>query len=179
MRKLLVKLHLVFAAFLAPLFIVVGITGGNYLLDNKGEFSKSSIELAADSTLDFESSTIEDDIKKLLVDNNISHKYEYARVRTNSIQLRPTSKKYIEFRKTATGVEAYWVKPNLQGSFMELHKGHGPTLFKTYQKIAAFSLVGIVLGGFLVGILSPIYRRMTLATAAIGTVGFIALAFLA
>lgn len=177
-RKLLVTLHLIFAGLLTPAFLLLAITGGNYLLGNKGSMEKTPIALSADSALDFGSDTIKDDIIKLLAANNVEHSFEYVKNRGNVIQLRPTSRKYIELKQTDSGVTASWVKPSLQAGLMELHKGHGPKLFKTYSKIVALGLIGVVLGGFLVGFLAPAYRRRTLMATGIGTLLFFALVFM-
>lgn len=60
---------------------------------------------------------------------------------------------------------------------MELHKGHGPQAFKIYQMIAAIALFLIVIGGLAVGLLAPAYRGKTIASAAVGTLAFILLAW--
>jgi len=178
-RKLLVTLHLLFAGFLTPAFLMLAITGGNYLLDNKGTFTKTPVELVAGAELDFDSDILRDDIIKLLDDSNISHKFEYVRNRGTRLELRPTSRKYIEISKTDSGLKANWVQPSLQAGFMELHKGHGPKLFKTYQKLVALGLIGVVLGGFLVGFLAPAYRRKTLIATGLGALTFIVLVWFA
>ena len=62
---------------------------------------------------------------------------------------------------------------------IELHKGHGPSLFKLYQKFVAILLIGVVLGGVLVGLLAKAYRGKTIASLIGGTVLFLVLALLA
>jgi esterase/lipase len=59
---------------------------------------------------------------------------------------------------------------------MELHKGHGPKLFKTYQKLVALALIGVVLGGFMVGLLAKAYRRKTIVATVLGLLAFLGLA---
>jgi len=179
LRRLLVTLHLIFAGFLTPAFLLLALTGGNYLLGNKGSFDKTPITLSADSQLDFTSASLEADVRALLKTQNIDHNFEYIRNRGTVIQLRPTSRKYIEFSQSDDGLKASWVQPSLQAGLMELHKGHGPTLFKTYQKVVALGLIGVVLGGFFVGLLSPVYRRRTIVATGLGTLVFIALVLFA
>jgi len=60
---------------------------------------------------------------------------------------------------------------------MELHKGHGPQLFKSYQKLVALLLLGVVLGGILVGLLAKAYRRQTSIAVIGGIVAFILVGF--
>ena len=176
-RKLLVTLHLLFAGFLTPAFLLLAITGGNYLIGNKGSLDKTPIALVENAQLDFKSATLESDVRKLLSANNIDYKFEYVKNRGTVIQLRPTSRKYIEMKQSAKGLTATWVQPSFQAGLMELHKGHGPTLFKTYQKFVALGLIGVVFGGFLVGVLARAYLRKTIIATVIGTIIFIILGF--
>jgi len=179
-RKLLVTLHLLFAGFLTPAFLMVAITGGNYLIGNKGSVETMPLTLKAGAVLDFSSATIQDDVVKLLADSNIDHKFEYVKSRgAGKIHLRPTSRDYIEIVQTHAGLTATMNKPSLQAGFMELHKGHGPKLFKNYQKLVALGLIGVVLGGFFVGILAKAYRRKTLIATGLGTVLFFVLVMFA
>ncbi len=180
LRKTLVTLHLLFAGFMIPAFLMLAITGGNYLLGNKGSTETKPLSLVDGASLDFESATLHADVEKLLADSGIDHKFEYVKSRgATKIHLRPTSRPYIEIEQTDTGLQASLNTPSLQAGFMELHKGHGPKLFKTYQKLVALGLIGVVFGGFLVGILSPAYRRRTWVATGLGTLVFCVLAFLA
>jgi len=179
LRKLLILLHLFGAAFMAPAFLLVAISGGNYLLDNKGSFETTPISLPASATLDFKSPSLEEDVRTLLKSSDIKHKFDYIRNRGSVIQLRPTSRKYIEMKQTPKGLEASYKKPNLVAAMMELHKGHGPSLFKTYQKLVALTLFLVVFGGLLVGLLAKAYRRKTVGALAFGAIVFIFLVFFA
>lgn len=176
-RRLLTLAHLWFAGFLAPAFLLVAISGGLYLLGNKGEFKSQPVALPVSASLDFKSPSLEEDVRALLTEANIDQKFEYIRNRGSVIQLRPTSKTHLEFRQTPDGLMAVRKIPNLQAAMLELHKGHGPTLFKTYQKAVAIGLIGVVFGGVLVGLLAKAYRRQTIIAVIIGSVIFIILAF--
>lgn len=179
-RKTLINLHLLFAGFLAPAFILLAISGGLYLLGNKGEFKAVPIELPVGATLDFKSSTLETDVKALLSDAGIEHKFGYVKDRgATKIHLRPTNRTYLEFNQTPEGLTASRVTPNFVASMMELHKGHGPAVFKTYQKAVAIGLIGVVLGGVIVGLLARVYRRKTLLAMSAGTILFLFLALFA
>ena len=179
LRKTLVTLHLVFAGLLTPAFLLLAVTGGNYLLGNKGSVETTMLELKSGASLNFDSETLDAEVRELLDASNIDHKFEYIKNRGSSLELRPTSKPFIRIQQSGGELIATMNKPSLQAGFMELHKGHGPKLFKTYQKIVALGLIGVVLGGFLVGILAPAYRRRTLIATGLGTVLFFALVTLA
>ena len=48
MRRLIVKLHLMIAAFFAPILLMVALSGGLYLLGQKGQTLKTPIALSDD-----------------------------------------------------------------------------------------------------------------------------------
>ncbi len=179
MRKTLINLHLLFAGFMAPAFLLFAISGGLYLVGVKGGTETTAVSLPAGATLDFESDTLEADVRALLQSADIRHRFEYIRNRGTRIELRPTSRTYLEFKQTPEGLTATRHDPDLQKSMIELHMGHGPSLFKTYQKVVAITLIGVVFGGVLVGLLARAYRRKTIIALVVGTVLFGLLALVA
>ncbi|WP_379545531.1 hypothetical protein ACFCW2_08090 [Qipengyuania sp. DSG2-2] len=176
-RNLLVLGHLLAAGLLAPLFLLVAFTGGNYLIDNKGEVIETPLTVPSGFTLDPDAATIEDDVRAVLTANELPTDFEYLRFRPGSITTRPTSEDYVVFAEEDGVWSATLNEPDLQYRLMELHKGHGPESFKIYQIIAAITLFLVVLGGLLVGFLSPAYRGKTVGSLAFGTVVFALLAF--
>ncbi len=177
LRSTLVTLHLLFAGFLAPAFFLLAVSGGLYLIGNKGSFPVEVINVPGAASLDFKSKTIDADVRKVLADAGIDHKFEYVKSRgADKIHLRPTSRTYLELTSDGTVKR---VTPDLQGKMMELHKGHGPKLFKLYQKLVALGLLGVIFGGVFVGLLAPAYRRKTIGSLVVGTLAFLCLALLA
>ena len=130
-RKYLVLAHLWLAGIMAPAFALHAISGGLYLMDIKGKAATERVSLPAGADLDFKSATLEADVRALLTQANLNHDFEYIRNRGTVIQLRPTSKTYLEFKQTPQGLTASRVKPDTVRSMMELHKGHGPQIFKS------------------------------------------------
>ena len=177
LRKYLVLTHLWAAGLMAPAFALHAISGGLYLMNIKGEASTERVALPVNAKLDFKSETLETDVRSLLESANLKHDFEYIRNRGSLIQLRPTSKTYLEFKQTPQGLSATRVKPNTVRSMMELHKGHGPQLFKSYQKLVALLLLGVVFGGILVGLLAKAYRRHTVIAVVVGVISFILAGF--
>jgi len=139
--------------------------------------STERVSLPSNASLDFKSETLDADVRALLADANIKHDFEYIRNRGTVIQLRPTSKTYLEFKQSPQGLSATRVKPDTVRSMMELHKGHGPQIFKSYQKLVALLLLGVVLGGILVGLMAKAYRRQTIIAVIGGIVVFILVGF--
>lgn len=177
LRKYLVLAHLWLAGIMAPAFALHAISGGLYLMDIKGKAATERVSLPSGADLDFKSATLEADVRALLTQANLNHDFEYIRNRGTVIQLRPTSKTYLEFKQTPQGLTASRVKPDTVRSMMELHKGHGPQIFKSYQKLVALLLLGVVLGGILVGLLAKAYRRQTTIAVVMGIVIFILVGF--
>ena len=99
-RKILVLAHLLLAGFMAPVFILLAVSGGLYLLGNKGSVTTQDISLPANATLDFKSATLRDDVDVLLKEAGIDHKFEYVKNRGTMIELRPTSRTYISIKTT-------------------------------------------------------------------------------
>jgi len=179
LRQFLVTLHLLFAGFMAPVFLLLAISGGLYLLGIKGQTTTQVIDLPASASLDFNSKTLDADVRALLASAEIKHSFEYAKTRSDTkVHLRPTSRRYIEMNQTENGLTAAYITPNFQSSMIELHKGHGPKLFKHYQKFVALALLAVTLGGVWVGLLARPYRRKTIASLVIGTAVFAVLVLL-
>ena len=179
LRKYLVLAHLWGAGLMAPAFALHAISGGLYLMNIKGEAATESVSLPPGAELDFTSATLEAEVRALLTQANLNHDFEYIRNRGTVIQLRPTSKTYLEFKQTPQGLTAARVNPDTVRSLMELHKGHGPQLFKSYQKLVALLLLLVVLGGILVGLMAKAYRRQTAIAVVIGFVVFVFAGFIA
>lgn len=175
LRKLLILLHLYAAAFMAPAFGLLAITGGLYLVGGGEKEVSTPLVLPAGTQIDLKSPTVEDDIRALLASANIDHDFEYLRTRATSAQTRPTSRPYIAFNKTPDGWTATKNKPNLQKAMMEIHKGHGPKILKTYHKIVALMLLGVVFGGIFVGLLAKAYRRKTITALSAGVIIYVML----
>lgn len=177
LRRLLVSIHLYLASLLAPAFILVAVSGGLYLLGNEGKISKTPIALPAGTTLDFESDDLDAQVRNLLDAQGIKVSFESMRTRNGSATSFPITRTHVSFQQKPGGLTAELRKPNLQFTMMELHKGHGPRLFRLYQILVAMVLFLVILGGFAVGILSKVYRKQTLVVTAIGSAIFVLLGF--
>lgn len=176
-RSTITLLHLFAATLLAPFFVMVAITGGLYVADIKPDLDKVEMQLSRPITLDPDSLTLEGDVRTLLADNDIDLEFEYIRNRGDNLTTRPTSRQHVQFTKDDDGWSATLNTPNLHYSMMELHKGHGPTLFKQYQIVAGVALFMIMMSGLIVGLLSKAYRRKTIVSTIFGSVIFAFLAF--
>ncbi len=172
-RKLWINIHLYLAAFFAPMLLLVAVSGGLYLIGEKGNVEKEAIALPADTQLDPNSKALKPQIEQLLSAAGIDHSFEYVKVKGNTLFTRPTSRTHYQFNISDAGVRATRNEPDLQGSMIELHKGHGPTLFKTLQKALAVGLLIIVLSGLWLGLTSAGLRLTTSLVTGLGLVAFI------
>ena len=160
MRSLWVKIHLYVAAFFMPMLFLMATSGGLYLVGIKGNVEQESIKLVAPATLKGDSDTLEQDIRNLLTANGIEHDFEYLKLSGNTVFTRPTSRLHYEFNLgEITSLSRN--KPDLQKSLVELHKGHGPLLFKDFQKAMAVGVLIVLLSGLWLGLSSPALRMVT------------------
>ena len=176
-RNFWTTLHLCVAAFLAPLVALMAVSGGLYLLGIKGKVTETPVGLAPDASLDLAAPGLEAAVRQLLADAGIEHRFEYLKREDGTLTTRPTSRVFYVLRVEQDGVRMTRNEPDVQKRLIELHKGHGPTAFKTLQKILAAGLLVIVGTGFWLG-LSAVGLRARMATiSAAGLLLFIVLAF--
>lgn len=176
MRKNILSLHLLLATFMTPVFIMVAISGGLYLVGIKGSTKNTNIEVGREHLIDLSSLQLEKDVRKLIVTLGLNIDFEYLKLRGSTIITRPTSREFLKLEVTGTGLKLQRKKPDLQSSLIELHKGHGPTLFKAYQKLVAVSLIFVMLSGLWMGLTNRVLRRKTILALGFGSLTFLLLA---
>jgi len=168
MRSLWVKIHLYLASFFLPALLLMAVSGGLYLNGFKGTVETLAVEIANPVTIDPDSPDLKQDVDGLLQSNGIVHNFEYVKVSGTTLITRPTSRDYYSVDASGDVPVVELHKPDLVKRLVELHKGHGPGLFKTIQKIMAVGLVVILLSGFWLGISSETLRGPTLMTTIAG-----------
>ena len=91
MRRKILTLHLLLAAFMAPAFIMVAVSGGLYLLGVKGAEAETNISAPSQETFDIvidesrNPSDLEADVRALINQLGLDIDFEYLRVRGTSI----------------------------------------------------------------------------------------------
>ena len=176
-RNFLILCHLFAASLLAPMFVLVAITGANYLLDIKGETMETPLSIPQDLVIDQDASDIEDTVRAVMAANDLPGDFEYLRMREDSITTRPTSRDFVVLEQADGVWSATMHEPSLQYRMMELHKGHGPEKFKIYQIAAGIALFLVVIGGLTVGLMAKAYRAKTIYATVAGSAVFVLLAF--
>jgi len=177
MRSLWVKIHLYVAAFFLPMLLAMAASGGLYLLGFKGSVDSAPVSLPTTKFLTADSETLDNDVRELLNSNGVEHDFEYIKISGEKFITRPTSTDYYELTIHDNEIQATLNQPDLIKSLVELHKGHGPLLFKDLQKLMALGLLIVLVSGFWLGASSPGLRVTTLLTTIAGLLVFLVLGF--
>ena len=168
-RKLIITIHMYLSAFFTPAVLLMATSGGLYLFGIKGTVEQETIYSSSQTTIDKKSTSLKADVSALLADAGVdSYSYEYVKVSGANLYTRPTSSNHYIIKSNDDGVEVIHARPSLQSRMIELHRGHGPSAFKTYEKAFAFGLIFIILSGLWLGISAARLRRSTLMTTAAG-----------
>ena len=175
-RKTIITLHLVLAAFFAPILIITGLSGGLYLLSEKGNVEQQEIYRGEMAGLELGSNEVENQIRQFILTQNIDHEFEYIKGNNKLAYTRPTSKQHLLFQLKDEQLVVTKRTPDLVASIIELHKGHGPRAFKTFQKFMALGLLLILLSGLYLGLTSPLYKYRTIFISGLGVALFVFLA---
>ena len=180
-RALWIKLHLYAASFFAIPLLLMAVSGGLYLLGIKGQVQQSAVSLPAHVSLTVDSDSLEEDVRSLFASLEIDDDFEYLKIAGNTLYTRPTSKAHYEIKISKDQQPQVTMKhntPDFVKRLVELHKGHGPLLFKDFQKIMALGLLFVILSGAWLGLSSVGLRRSTLLTTSGGFAIFFLLAFI-
>ena len=177
MRLTWIRIHLYIAAFFTPMLLTMAISGGLYLLDIKGNVEKTDIDLTESRSIDTATGSLEAQVRDLLVANGIDHEFEYIRVSGNNLVTRPTSTTWYQVQLAGPEIRLSRHEPDLIARLVELHKGHGPGLFKNLQKVMALGLLVVLLSGLWLGLTSPALRLPTAGILGAGLLVFLVLGF--
>lgn len=175
-RKLIITIHLALAAFFTPTILIVVISGGLYLLGEKGEVASEILYRGEMESFTFEAEDKAGEVNQFLKENGIEHDFEYIKDGDGFMLTRPTSKTHLLFEREKNQLIVSKQIPNFIAAIIEVHKGHGPVLLKQFQKILALGLIVILLTGFYLGITSPLFKLKTIAISGAGLVTFLYLA---
>jgi hypothetical protein len=177
-RALFVTIHMYLSAFFAPFVLLVSISGGLYLIGVKGSVEQQPVYQTGDIAIDTKSDSLKADVDALLAAAGVSdYSYEYVKVKGATLYTRPTSRQHYVI-KLGEEVEVIKAQPSLQAALMEMHMGHGPTTFKTFQKVFALGLLLVIASGIWLGLSAARLRQRTLLTVLAGSAAFAVAALL-
>ena len=99
-RKLLFNIHFYLSSFFTPFLLLIAITGTFYLFGEKGELKST---LVNDNFTISSDSSKKEQISSLLKNIAPDYNFEYLKDRGSSIQTRPTTRDYYNFKKNKDG----------------------------------------------------------------------------
>ena len=175
-RALLIKLHLYFSAFFAAAIVLVAVSGGLYLIGIKGTIEQTPVgTLATGQQLlqDPSEANVQAALASLGVDD---FEFEYVKQKGSQLITRPTTRAFYTLDISGDEAVVHYNEPSLQKRMIELHMGHGPTAYKSYQKVFAAGMLFIILTGLWLGLSSV---RLRFSTAVISGVGVLLFLWLA
>lgn len=170
-RTTLVNIHLSLSSFFLPFLLMMPLTGVLYLAGQKGEVVK---ELVYTINEKMPSDTVEQEnfLKEQFSRFDKDYQYEYIKSSGTSHIMRPTTRTFYTIIETEEGLEFYKSTPNLLSKLIELHKGHGPGIFKVLEVFFGFSLLLIVISGLFLTLTVKTYRTKGLISLALGILVF-------
>ena len=175
-RTLLIKLHLYLSAFFSAAIILVAVSGGLYLIGIKG-----SIEQTTLGTVSSGQQLLQDPsevaVQAVLTSLGVADfEFEYVKQKGSQLITRPTTRPFYTLDISGEEALVQYNEPSLQKRMIELHMGHGPTAYKTYQKVFAAGMLFIILTGLWLGLSSA---RLRFSTAMISGAGVLLFFWLA
>ena len=175
-RALLIKLHLYCSAFIAAAIVLVAVSGGLYLIGIKGTIEQMPVgTLATGQQLLLNPS--EAKVQAALASLGVSDfEFEYVKQKGSQLITRPTTRPFYTLDISGEEAVVQYNEPSLQKRMIELHMGHGPTAYKTYQQVFAAGMLFIILTGLWLGLSSA---RLRFSTAMISGAGVILFLWLA
>jgi hypothetical protein len=177
-RRLFINIHLYLSAFFAGVVVLMALSGGLYLLDIKGENAQSVVAVI-DGGAALLSDPTKEAVSAAIARAGVSgFDFDYVRTSGSKVYTRPTSATNYVLEVVDDSITVTRQVPDLQKRMIELHKGHGPTLFRTFEKVFAAGMVFIILSGVWLGLSAERLRKPTLLAAGSGLMVFLGLAFL-
>ncbi len=196
-RSSWITFHLCVASFFAPVLLLMAISGGLRLLGVEGSVKETPVTVPAGATLDLDSHHLEDEVRELLMDAGIDHRFESVggaghdhsagghghndgtdkEGEAVTLTTYPTSRVYYVLQIGEGGVQVTRHEPDFQERLIQLHTGNGPSAFTYLQRFMAVGLVLMVLSGFSIGLAAVRLRTLALLLGGLGLLLFVVLAF--
>ena len=177
-RMILVKVHMLLAAFIFPAIVMFLVTGGFYTWGVKGSYLDEVhlIELGHPLSADVGQlqKLIERELGNLAIEApsgkaklkkaGTSFRVEWTGSKRDVV-LEPTTEQLIA---RLTVKETTWYR-----NLVQLHKAKGGQLFKVYAAVLAFSLFAILSTGFFIAFEIPKYRKSAIYASMAGVAVFL------
>jgi hypothetical protein len=167
-RRWFILLHLYASAFFTAAVALMALSGSLYLLDIKGAIDETPIGTTS-VTEPLTTDAGPAQVAAVLAGVGVTdYRYDYLRGNDKTLYTRPSSRRHYRFDIEGQQVRVSSREPDLIAAIIELHKGHGPTAFRTFQKLLGAGLLIMVLSGAWLGLSA---QRLRLPTAITLTTG--------
>ena len=154
----------------------MALSGGLYLIGIKGTIDQTRVGIAGSGEQLLAEPSIEA-VQAVLTEVGVTDcEFDYVKQKGSQLITRPTTRPFYTLDVSGNEVVVQYNEPSLQKKMIELHMGHGPVAYKTYQKIFAAGMLFIILSGLWAGLSSTKLRGPTAAVAGGGLLVFALLA---
>lgn len=181
MHRLLIRWHMLVAAFLFPAILLYLITGALYTWGSKGDYETRDYPVALSAPLSDDQAAMQAVAVKALAAQGIAPPSGKASVKPagDSFQLEWTGSRrdiLLEPGADAATAKLTVKETTWHRFFVQLHKAKGGTPFKIYAAILALGLFFLVTSGLIVALRVPNMRRGAIVGSVVGLAAFVGMA---
>lgn len=181
MHRLLVRWHMLVAAFLFPAIILYLLTGALYTWGAKGDYVTTDHVIALSAPLRDDKAALQAIVVQELAIRDIAPPTGNATVKPagDSFQLDWSGSRRdvtLEPGDSATSAKLIVKETGWHRFFVQLHKAKGGTPFKIYAAVLALGLFFLVTSGLVVALRVPNMRRGAAIASAVGLAAFVGIA---
>ncbi|WOJ97227.1 hypothetical protein R0137_01310 [Congregibacter brevis] len=174
-RSLFISIHLYLSSFFAAVVVLVAFSGGMYLLGVKGSLETTPVGQTDGGVALMSDPSKEAVLTALSATGIEDFSFDYVITRGDTLYTRPTSRTYYGLTIDGDSVSVSRNEPSFQKRMQELHFGHGPSMYREFQKVFAAGMLFIILSGVWLGLSSSRLRVRTLIAAGSGLIVFLGL----
>lgn len=181
MHRLLVRWHMLVAAFLFPAILLFLLTGALYTWGVKGDYASKDYQVALSAPLTDDKAELQALTTKALTERGIAVPTGVPGIKKmgDSFQFEWTGSNrdvLLEPGADANSAKLTVKDTDWHRYFVQLHKAKGGTAFKIYAAIVALGLFFLVTSGLIVALRVPNMRRGAIAGSLVGLIAFVGIA---
>ena len=154
----------------------MAVSGGLYLIGIKGSVEQTHVVTLDVGLEHMAYQGKEAELNKLELVGVTGFEFEYVKKKGSQLITRPTTRPFYTLDIQEDEITVQHNEPSLQKRMIELHMGHGPGAYKTYQQIFAAGMLFIMLSGLWLGLSSVRLRASTALISGSGLALFLWLA---
>jgi len=175
-RHHLITVHLILSTFFLPFLLMMPLSGVLYLTGlDKGEDPREEV-FQVEAQIPESKEEREAFFRNLFKEKGIDFDFEYIRDRETQFTFRPSSRThYVAHLKEPSTIVFEKVTPRFVTRMMELHMGHGPQLFRSFEILFGIGLIVIAISGIWLSFIVPAYRTKLFLSFCAGAVVFFSL----